>query len=1211
MKLPELDPVFPLPVIASVIGALALLSLYRTARGATLRPRWLKLPAGLLRLLVLALAALILLNPVQEKPQPAPKSSPIILLDRSASMRMQGKDTPTRWQEATTWLSSLTDAMASRKLPAPEIALFDDSPEPVTDSAALKQMVPEGKDTLLLKSMTDIIRHQPEGESRQIIVISDGCTHDRQQVQQTLATAAEQGVSISTHLVGVDAPLKNTWIAAVDAPRTVLPKSPATVQIELGSTGYPNETPLRLVVREKDGKEVATARRRAGDTEPAELNFQCGMRSTSYEAELIPQEGETELADNKFNFTIEVTASKLRVLFVEGTHVKRTVGFDGHWWNDMELMTRAWDASGEIEYECLTPYSEYNNRPNLAGVTFQNGEMKLNRSKGFPATREEMYRYDVMLISDVPVGNFSQDQMQWVVDWVNERGGGFLMGGGYTTFDVGNYDQTPWEKIIPVDMLAYGAGYMQRYFKIRIPDSVKRHPLWRISEDPAENERILATHPPFLGMNRIKRAKPGAIVLAVRADVEGDEPVMAAQTYGRGRSIAWMPDPNGGWARDYVKWGPGNGPVLGPQTELGHGYTFQFDPEAAVVPSTPEPLHPSPYYGQYWVNLVKWLGANSIRWHRESMAGRIHASSIVPDSTVKVSAEVLSVTQINQLLSMNVGAQLSIEGSPRIRLHYDRDSREFIGEIPIPADLKESEIKVNFDAKTPDGLLRDSVSVGVRQTNREYTETKPDAAFMEQLASAGNGTSLTTPDQAVEWLLKDQETRRNESSKPVKMPLWPQWPFLALLMLLLCGEWAIRRRTVGIVAALFALLLLPDQLHAQTGPAPAEKIPALIEQLGAPKVRLRDEAQEQLLKTPAAIQAIKAASKNHPSEEVRLRAATILNSIAVNRWQPDINLTTGLVGDMNIILVDPQKQSIYVRTHGGVQQWLLPDGKPGMVTGRAITSHGTWWRDLAMNVLTFSPDGKYLISTDSEGYLSFTNLLDPQHEQQDSQVFWDREVTYQLTSGTQKMREQSTTVLSCLTFTPDKKRLIFSDRHGNFYLWDYPDLNNRTCIPLGNTIQSFIFTPDNRFLIASIDTPGEPDLLYIFPASLDGEKTTVVVPNRINTMCFNKAGDKMLATSRSGAVYLWDYADGKLGQQKILAGMKNETTSAIFSADESSVLVSSWDRSSCITEIDVSTGEKLWSLSSPDYSVNHLELLPDGRLASACTDNVLRIWKTN
>lgn len=101
---------------------------------------------------------------------------------------------------------------------------------------------------------------------------------------------------------------------------------------------------------------------------------------------------------------------------VEGTHVKRSVGTRGHSWNDLRLLTDAWDSSGEIEYELLTATSEYANEPNLYGVSLHNGEMKLDISRAFPKTREELYQFDVMMISDIPVGNFSEEQMQWVAE---------------------------------------------------------------------------------------------------------------------------------------------------------------------------------------------------------------------------------------------------------------------------------------------------------------------------------------------------------------------------------------------------------------------------------------------------------------------------------------------------------------------------------------------------------------------------------------------------------------------------------------------------------------------------------------------------------------------------------------------------------------------------------------------------------------------------
>ncbi|MEZ5299611.1 MAG: glutamine amidotransferase [Verrucomicrobiales bacterium] len=191
--------------------------------------------------------------------------------------------------------------------------------------------------------------------------------------------------------------------------------------------------------------------------------------------------------------------------------------------------------------------------------------------------------------------NFAAEQIGWVSDLVTERGGGLLMAGGISSFDSGQYDRTPWEKLIPVDMLGFGAGFYDRLLTLDIPDTVKDHPLWKLDSDPEKNAEILAAHPPFFGMNRVRRAKPGAVVLALRAGT--DEPVIAAQTYGRGRSVAYLPDPNGGWGDRYATWGP-SGVVTGERIEIGQGAEFIFSSDAARVPATPVPPHPSPWYGR-------------------------------------------------------------------------------------------------------------------------------------------------------------------------------------------------------------------------------------------------------------------------------------------------------------------------------------------------------------------------------------------------------------------------------------------------------------------------------------------------------------------------------------------------------------------------------------------------------------------------------------
>ena len=798
MPLPFFEPVFPVPVIAVVMGVSALVAIVRTASGRELQPGWLKFPALLLRLAALGLIALLLLNPSMPIQIPLPASRSVVLIDQSASMGLNAPGQPTRWQEAVKWVDEVSRGAVAAGLTAPMVIPFDSAAQPpAADLAALK---PNGRETNLSAALKQTLAVSSAAPPDHVIVVSDGGARDRGALPAALALAGAQGVPISTRVFGTDTPLRNAWIVSVQAPRGARPHSRVAVHVAVAATGFTPQETLALALKDETGAVVAQSEIRlpegspGGEEHPVErtLTFDFGLRTMRYTLELTPSRGELALDDNNFTFTVEAANSKLRVLFVEGTHSKRTVGTEGYAMNDMEFMTRAWKATGEIEFECFSPISGFSNRPNLVGVKFANGEMVTDSARNFPERREDLYRFDVIIISDVPVGNFSPEQMQMVVDWVTERGGGFLMAGGFASFDSGRYDKTPWEKITPVDMVAYGDGYDSNLFDVGIPEAVSNHPIWRIAPDREENARILATFPQFAGMNRIRRAKPGALLLATRPDRD-NEPVIAAQTYGRGRSIAYLSDPNGGWAKFFLPWGPPGGPQIGPQIELGHGEKFHVDQSAAQAGSGPVPPFPSPWYGQFWVNVVKWLGENSVRWQRDKLAGRVVAAQAQPDKDLPVAAEVLAVAKPEELLSLDVGARLDLPGSPRVRLEYDRDRREFIGSVPVPADVTGADRAVIFDATAAGESLTDTVRVGLRRVNPEYIDPAPDPVFLAELAKAAGGRPLEAAADAVAALRKSSEERARQQIRTWSQPLWAQWPWWAAIMALLGVEWALRR----------------------------------------------------------------------------------------------------------------------------------------------------------------------------------------------------------------------------------------------------------------------------------------------------------------------------------------------------------------------------------------------------------------------------------
>jgi hypothetical protein len=361
---------------------------------------------------------------------------------------------------------------------------------------------------------------------------------------------------------------------------------------------------------------------------------------------------------------------------------------------------------------------------------------------------------------------------------------------------VGNYDQTPWEKIIPADMLTYGDGFYENTgspFKIHVPEAVRNHPVWQMDDDPVKSAEIIATHPPFTGLNRVRRAKPGALVLATRPEAD-DEPVFTAQQYGRGRSIAYLPDPNGGWARYLVSWGPPGGPPHGPHTEQGHGSNFRFDEVAAKSARGPRPPHPSPYYARFWTNLVKWLGGNSIRWRRDKLAGSITTAQVQPGAAVPVAAEVLAVTRSDELAALDVGARLDVPGSARVRLTWDRDRREFTGVLQAPPDLRAEEVRAVFDVTVGRESLTDMVSAGVRRASLEYAQSAPDFRLMEELAAAGGGRVLQEPGGALTAAQRADAERAATERRTWHQPLWTRWRWWAAIALLLSLEWLLRRR---------------------------------------------------------------------------------------------------------------------------------------------------------------------------------------------------------------------------------------------------------------------------------------------------------------------------------------------------------------------------------------------------------------------------------
>jgi uncharacterized membrane protein len=781
-ELPGLDwhPSLPLPVIYSLAGLAAVAALVFILFTPTLRG-WAKLPVLLLRFATLVALVVIALNPVATDKAPETKRAAAVLLDTSTSMVLG-----TRAADASAFVNDTTKAFGTGPLQrysyGAETKILGATPP-----------APAGRNTLLGNALRRALDAQPPPAS--LLVTGDGGSDDRTELDAAARLAKARGVPIHVHPVGGVDPMSNSWIAGIRVSRSVRPQASVPVQVWVGSRGFTQ--PLTLKLLNVGGTTLASTKvQPTAQPVPVTLDFTAGIRGENFRIVLETPESDIISEDNELTFQLEVTSPKIRVLYLEGTHISHpvAVGSMTATWNTMELKTRAWDATGEIETDMLSPITQFANSKNLFKIRrFLGGGMELDRTHGFPKSRDELFNYDVVICGDVPRGNFTEEEMQWVVDLVTRRGGGFCMIGGYTSFDSGDFDQTPWEKITPVDMVEYGHGYSNKATDLLIPEAARSHPIWRIDPDPSENERILAEHPTFFGFHDIRRAKPGAINLGLHADGQG--PLITVQSYGRGRSMAFLSDTNGGWAKDYVHWGEEkSGASINGSRELGHGpeiltSTSGMTDEDAVPRGM---IHPSPYFGQFWVNTVRWLAENSIRRLGEGISGRAADSVARPGTDLAISAEITAGVSAEEMPGLPVTARLLLPGSRAQRLKWDRDRREFTGSIEVPSEIDAKNVGLIFECETNTRTISDRTNLPVLSLNPEIERVEATPGLLRDLAAATGGREVATPHEAAAALQSDID-RSQKAEIILLRPAWDKPLFWAVLAGLLGAEWLLRK----------------------------------------------------------------------------------------------------------------------------------------------------------------------------------------------------------------------------------------------------------------------------------------------------------------------------------------------------------------------------------------------------------------------------------
>jgi hypothetical protein len=130
--------------------------------------------------------------------------------------------------------------------------------------------------------------------------------------------------------------------------------------------------------------------------------------------------------------------------------------------------------------------------------------------KDFPKTRDELLSYDLIILGDAAPSRFKAENLEWIVEFVEKRGGGLIMVDGQR----GKLDEWANGKTAPLIPVKFGPSSIKHPpSSIELTSDGQRFDALRLSDSPSANTSLWPTLPK-VNWHANAEPLPGAITLA-------------------------------------------------------------------------------------------------------------------------------------------------------------------------------------------------------------------------------------------------------------------------------------------------------------------------------------------------------------------------------------------------------------------------------------------------------------------------------------------------------------------------------------------------------------------------------------------------------------------------------------------------------------------------------------------------------------------------
>lgn len=723
-----------------VAGALLLIGLlYRRVFGQlTSWQRWILLS---LRAIAILLVVILLFRPVLSYRSTPGKPTLLFLLDKSRSMGIADDESGrSRFQQACDKLRQWNDKLRG-EFRLTTVA-FADKAEVLPEAETLAKLAADGEATALGKALATV-RHVAPVDVAAVVVLSDGIHN---MGGNPVDEARNTGVRI--HAVGVGASLRSNrsyrdaQVTGISCPDRMLLGNTARVSGSIEAIGLAGR--VLPIVLEEDGRKVAETELTLDDVEGGQavgFDFRPSSKGKHLYTVRVPGvAGERIVENNQRSAVALVNEASIRVLYVEGT-LRTEYG---------AMVDRFLARDPDVEFCALVQ-----TRPN---VFLQRTNMRGLRLSALPNDQQTFDRFDVFLLGDIDHTYLKLSQQEMLLRRVRD-GAGLIMLGGYHSLGPGGYTKTLIGDALPVDLGGDRLGqYLERFLPMLTPEGA-RHPIFANIADFFPTRLGGPKQPglpPLDGCTAVGAARPGATVLAALSKEPGAMPVLAVQTWGKGRTAVFTADTTRKW---------------------------QQGPEAMDRESP---------FARFWGQMVRWLAGRRDVEAEVGIEIQTDKASYLPGETMTVNAVVRTAKGQG---ANHAIVHLAVRGpggnQARIPMSLvTGPSGHYKAEVP---QLVAGHYELMVEAKIGGlALSSEKLILSIGRANLEFERLDLDDKTLAAIAAASGGryVPLSTADPLIEDLERGQQRRAVVVDQPLYWPLGFWTAFVVVLSL----EWLLRRR---------------------------------------------------------------------------------------------------------------------------------------------------------------------------------------------------------------------------------------------------------------------------------------------------------------------------------------------------------------------------------------------------------------------------------